>query len=85
MLTKSDKQFIVDAIKDNNKLIFKEMIELFNATNERIDQSNKRIDQSNVRIDKVLSQLKDHNDILNNHERRIEKVEEQIFTTTTSS
>jgi len=48
------------------------MVELFNTTNERIDDTNER-------IDKVLDQLKDRNDFLDTHERRIEKLEEKVF------
>ena len=49
--------------------------------NEKIDGVNQNLSQ---RIDKVLTKLKDYNDILDNHERRIEKVEEKVFTTTIS-
>lgn len=94
MLTKSDKKFILDtvsgAINENNKVLINEMTELFTVTDERIDgiierldKTNNRIDDSNKRIDKVLIKLEDHHDTLNNHELRIEKVEEKIFTTTT--
>lgn len=69
MLNTQDKKYIADqitaALKKNNKILIKGMTDLFNVTNERID--------------KVLAQLKDHNDILNNHERRIEKVEERVL------
>lgn len=74
MLIIQDKKFITDLLdagfKKNNQLLIKGMTELFDATNERID--------------KVLDQLKDHHDIINNHERRIEKVEEKVFTTTSA-
>ena len=75
MLTSEDKKYILNTIKTNIQILLKEIVELFDATNKRIDESNER-------IDKVLAQLKDHNDILDNHERRIEKVEEKVFTTT---
>jgi len=76
MLTTQDKKYISSEItsqignglKKNNEILIKGMSELFDVTNERID--------------KVLAQLKDHHNILNNHERRIEKVEEKVFTTT---
>lgn len=84
MLTSSDKKYISDLFIENNKILVREMVSLFNVTNERIDQSNERIDQSNERIDKVLNKLEDHNDTLNDHERRIEKVEEKVSTTTTN-
>ena len=93
MLTKSDKKFILDtvsgAINGNNKFLIKEMTDLFTITNERIDNlserldgANKRIDGTNKRIDKVLVKLEDHHNTINNHERRIEKIEESTpFTT----
>jgi|GEM_PF-3178943 len=69
MLTKTDKKYITETlketIKENNHILIKEIIELFNTTNERID--------------KVLDQLKDHNDFIDTHERRIEKLEEKVF------
>ena len=40
---------------------------------EKIDKIDKNL---SGKIDKVLDELKDHNDIINNHERRIEKIEE---------
>jgi len=44
MLTKSDKKYINDLLKEsfkeNNKILVKEMIGLFNATNSRIDEVN---------------------------------------------
>jgi predicted nucleic acid-binding Zn-ribbon protein len=76
MLTKADKKYINEILANNNKILIKEMIGLFNATNERIDQTNER-------IDKVLDQLKDHDSDIDNHERRINKLEEKVFVTTT--
>ena len=76
MLTTQDKKYITDSIKTNNEDLLKEIIELFDATNNRIDQVNEKLSQ---RIDKVLDQLKSHHDVLNNHERRIEKAEEKVF------
>ncbi|NCO88433.1 hypothetical protein COW98_01865 [Candidatus Roizmanbacteria bacterium CG22_combo_CG10-13_8_21_14_all_35_9] len=76
MLTKDDRKFITELLderfKKNNEVLVKEMVELFNTTNERIDDTNER-------IDKVLDQLKDRNDFLDTHERRIEKLEEKVF------
>lgn len=97
MLTKDDKKFILDAVSNtvsgaiskNNKIIFKEMIDLFNATNfviEKVDNKlSNKIDQTNERIDKVLGQLRDDDRSINDHERRIEKMEEKVFITTTGS
>lgn len=70
MLTKADKKYINEILANNNKILIKEMIGLFNATNERID--------------KVLDELKDHDSDLDNHERRINKLEEKVFVTTTT-
>lgn len=81
MLTKKDKLDIgeiVDVkIKLNNEILIKEMVGLFNTVNERIDKSN-------IRIDKILDKLSDHHGIINHHERRIEKIEEKVFVTTTN-
>lgn len=86
MLTKDDKKYITDLLnksfKENNEILVKEMTGLFNASNSRIDEVNENLSE---RIDKVLSELKDHNDIIDNHERRIEKVEEKVFVITTGS
>jgi len=75
MLTKGDKQFIVDtvkeSIKENNKVLIEEIIGLFNVTNERIDQ--------------VLDQLKDHDSDIDNHDKRIGNLEVKVFATTTST
>lgn len=82
MLTKSDKKFILDVVeeslKKNNEVVFKEMIELFNTTNEKIDGVIEQLDGTNERIDKVLN-------VLTVHDKRITAVEESVFTTTTSS
>ncbi|MEK7633276.1 MAG: hypothetical protein AAB437_00335 [Patescibacteria group bacterium] len=60
-----------------------DVIDLFEATNSVIkkldNKLSNKIDITNERIDKVLDQLKDHNDIIDTHERRIEKVEEKVF------
>lgn len=104
MLTKSDKQFIVEAIKqgvsENNKIIFKEMLDLFSASNERIDQVENRlgnrIDKLEDKVDKMeLSLSENTNEVISlgakidkildrqdNHEQRIEKLEDKVFATT---
>ncbi|KKQ01408.1 MAG: hypothetical protein US11_C0009G0020 [Candidatus Roizmanbacteria bacterium GW2011_GWA2_36_23] len=100
MLTKSDKKFIQDSVKDiitennksvkktiddaitiNNEVLIKEIMDLFSATNERISQVEVKL---GGKIDKALQQLKDHNDILDNHEHRLDKVEDKVFTATTN-
>lgn len=67
MLNKNDKKYISETIKGNNEILVKEVMELFNVTNSRID--------------KVLEKLDEHNDYLNDHERRIEKLEDKILAT----
>lgn len=73
MLTNQDKEYISklleDSFKKNNDYLVKTMIQMFDTTNERID--------------KILKKLEEHSDYLNDHERRIEKIEEKVFTTTT--
>ena len=83
MLTKSDKKFIEESIEKalmkNNDSLLKGILELFNVTNERIDsvegKLTKRIDsveeKLGEKIDKVLNRLE-------NHEDRIEKLEDKI-------
>lgn len=53
--------------KENNEILIKEITGLFNSTNERIDN--------------VLKKLEDHQDDIDNHERRIEKLEDKAFAT----
>lgn len=50
-------------IKELSDNLIQGMTDLFNATNERID--------------KILLKLEDHDDQLNEHDRRIEKLEEK--------
>jgi len=78
------KEFATKAdLKTMSLYIIKEVTELFNATNERIDKVNanlsKRIDESNQRIDRVLIKIEDHDNYINAHERRLEKVEAKVF------
>lgn len=92
MLTKQDKKFITTtvtgAIVENNKILIKEMTGLFEVTNERIDKTNENIDKVNnnlsPKIDQISKELKYNHNILDTHERRIEKVEEKVFTTTSA-
>lgn len=63
-------------LKETVENILKGVGELFNATNERIDKLNSDL---SFRIDKILIKLEEHDDGLNNHERRIEKLEEKIY------
>ncbi len=91
MLTKSDKKFIIqtvstivtNAITENNKALRKDMVDLFNATNEHIDmvyeKLNSRLDDANNRIERVLDKLGEHQSIINNYERRIKKIEEKTL------
>lgn len=90
MLTKDDKKFIIDSIKNNNDILIKEMIDLFNATNSviekvdnklsnKIDKTNERIDDTNERIDRVLDNLRSDFDSIENLEKRTGKLEEKVF------
>lgn len=73
MLTTSDKKYISSEVteqidkplKKNNEVLIKEIVELFDTTNERID--------------KVLEKLDDHQGDINSHERRITKLEDKVF------
>lgn len=69
MLTRSDlKQIgiLIDRKLDERiKPLLNELVEMFMAQNERID--------------KVLLKLEDHQSDINEHERRIERVEEKVF------
>jgi len=60
MLTKSDKKYINDLLKEsfkeNNKILVKEMIGLFNATNSRIDEVNENLGQRIDKVDENLSE-----------------------------
>lgn len=93
MLTKDDKKFVIDSIKNNNDVLVKEMIDLFNATNsviekvdnklsDKIDGVEKRlsekIDDTNDRIDRVLDNLKSDFDSIENLEKRTEKLEKRF-------
>jgi len=84
-----DKRF-----KKNNEILVKNMLDLFTVTNERIDKLNKKlsdridsvnknlsekIDDTDERIDKVFNHLRDDFGSIEDHERRIEKVEEKVF------
>lgn len=57
-----DKKF-----KENNEVLIKEILELFDTTNEWIDR--------------VLEKLDDLQGDINNHEGRISKIEEKVFAT----
>jgi uncharacterized protein YoxC len=83
MLTKDDKKFIIDSIKSNNDVLVKDMLDLFNATNAIIkkvdDKLNNKIDQTNERIDRILDQLQDDDESINDHEKRMGKIEDRVF------
>lgn len=71
----------------------KDVVDLFEATNSVIKKvDNKlsdKIDKVNEdlsdRIDRVLDQLRDDDESINDHDKRIGKLEEKIFVATTSS
>lgn len=75
-VTKVDlkKEFRKYATRDEVQKMFQDssdhIVELFSITNTKLDE--------------VLKKLDDHNDDIDNHERRIAKLEDKVFTTTTS-
>lgn len=79
MLTKNDKAEIGEIVDGKIRTAFdnfaKEIVKLFNATNETVE---KKAEETNRKIEKVLDNLDKHNDYLNDHERRIEKLEEKV-------
>jgi tetrahydromethanopterin S-methyltransferase subunit G len=76
MLTKNDKKYISETIKENNGVLIKEMIELFNATNERIDKVEEKLDD---KIDKVEERLSERIDLVENKlSRRIGDVLDKL-------
>lgn len=100
MLTTSDKKFIsgavigaikknnitigkvidgkvTKALRKNNSILGDQIIELFNITNKRLDRQEHKLDM-------VLEKLDEHQNFINNHEGRIERLEDKVFTTTTS-
>lgn len=89
MLNTNDKKFIQDSITENNKILVKEMIGLFSATNERIDHVEERLSQRidivekklGNRIDNVLEKLKEHDIIFLDHGKRLGKLEDKVFAT----
>ncbi len=74
MLTKDDKKFITDtvtfAIAKNNEVMIKEMLGLFDANNSAMMKME----------DRLSKQISGVNDNLDTDERRIEKLEEKVFT-----
>src|SRR3989339_340188 len=95
MLTKDDKKYISGtvskaisgALVKNNKILIKEMVGLFTASNSYIKEVNEKlsdkIDKVEVKlidkIDKVLDQLKTDDNSINDHNKRIGKLEEKVF------
>ena len=54
----------------------KQVVELFTVTNQRIDRVEENLSK---RIDKVVVKLDEYTTYLNDHERRIEKLEEKVI------
>lgn len=77
MLTKTDITTLRTELKKDfvTRKEFREIISNFS------DQVVELFSITNKKLDKVLLKLDDHNDFLNNHELRIEKVEEKVFAT----
>lgn len=79
MLTKSDKKYINDLLKEsfreNNKTLVKEMISLFNVSNQRIDNVNERLDGVNKNLsEKIDSVNKNLSEKIDDTNERIDKV-----------
>ena len=61
-----------EKFKENNEYLVKETVSLFNATNEAIEETRET-------VDKILDEVKGINSDIDNHERRIGKIEEKVF------
>lgn len=90
MLTKDDRKYIEELFNKKNEILVKDMLDLFNANNsviekldnklsDKIDKTNERIDDTNEKIDRVLNNLSNDFDSIEDHEKRIGKIEEKVF------
>lgn len=83
MLTKSDiktlkKTFSTkEELRKNSDRIIKELTDYINIGFEKLSEII-------TRLDKLDTKLNHHRGIVDNHERRIEKIEEKVFTTVAS-
>lgn len=99
MLTKNDlkkfvtKDYLDKKFKENNENLIKQIFELFDTTNqiieEKLDKNNEKLIKQIVElIDIANERIDDQKKDIDNHEDRIEKIEEKVFSigcTTTSS
>ena len=69
------KDDLRNEIQKNTDMIMKEMTDLISVVLEKLDAFKLSMEEKSDY----------QNDVINNHERRIEKLEEQVYTTTTSS
>ncbi len=90
MLTKDDKKYLEELFNKKSEILVKDMLDLFNANNsviekldnklsDKIDKTNERIDDTNEKIDRVLNNLSNDFDSIEDHEKRIGKIEEKVF------
>lgn len=80
MLTQSDIKKLRDELK-KDFITRKEMQQMFRNFADEITDF---MTPSLKKIDDICEELKNHNDDIDNHERRIAKLEDKVFTTTTS-
>jgi predicted nucleic acid-binding Zn-ribbon protein len=81
MLTKNDKKYISDSIKKELKKYptrNETEIMLQKVVDDLIDFLNPSL----KKIDDIHTEVKGHTDDIDNHERRISKLEEKVFATT---
>lgn len=57
----------------------KEIVNLFNSTNQRIDRIDEKIDRNNEIILEILQEIRTHRIVLGDHEKRFQKVEAKLF------
>ncbi|EKE06049.1 MAG: hypothetical protein ACD_19C00103G0003 [uncultured bacterium] len=84
MLTKDDKKYISGtvskaisgALVKNNKILVKEMVGLFTASDSYIKEVDEKLSD---KIDRVLDQLKTDDNSISDHDKRIGKLEEKVF------
>ncbi len=75
MLTKDDLRLIDERLDARIKALLMEITELFVSTNKRIDKVEYILSK---KIDKILVKLDTHQSDIENHERRLEKLEEKV-------
>ena len=79
MLTNDDKKFILQALDKRFDKLGEDVVDLFKATNFEIINVEKKLSE---KIDKLSDKVDDINGVIVNHEHRVEKLEEKIFSIT---